>query len=994
MEDRRRPRQLLGRLLPPLLLATGLGLFAQSFFLSRTPFVDRSSCAVGAAGELLQRSLGLGAEEVAFLRDRGFLSNGDAQDASGGKNGGSGCWTPRRADAAAIVVVDALRFDFARDHLPLSVGARLFNHTVHPGASKLYQFVADPPTVTMQRLKGLTTGGLPTFADITGSFGGASVEEDSWVEQLKDAPWNRRRADGRDAKPKMAFVGDDTWADLFPAQFDDCHPYPSFNTRDLDTVDDGCLEHLPRLLDGLVGPRDGYDRLEGGTARNATSFELLVAHFLGVDHVGHTYGPNDPHMERKLHQMDAMLSHTLGVIDDAPRDSCVVAFVLGDHGMTEDGNHGGGTSEEVNAGLFVHFSPGCHADGEAITGEEIGEHSARAFDSIHQIDLVPTISLLLGLPIPYANIGGLVPDLLPAPRGDDKLQPAPVTPHAAIALALNAAQVWKYLDTYSRQSRDLPRDKLRELKELLDGATIVLREAIALSRAESREGGGGDATQASFDSSAWRQACTLYKVFLAESTGLGKQVWTQFNEGGMRLGIALLVVALLAAAPFWKRSVRRELGGIVPLPLRPRAASANGGIKENVKGSEDGPDPSMQPFHCLEVATALAFMIFQCGVLTFSNSYIEHEREIVTFFLSALCLLVFRRWYFASTILSSSAYLPLIVALCARANDIFITGHGLDPSIRLHPAHHSVVFLSSLGGLAMLRRRWLESTPKKADRATLSTAIDVLALLCMAGSWWEKRSLDHSRTGFSMARASIALVLVGLALTLHELVWPRNAAQPRGSRGGNAWSLQKGQIGLFRVLLFLVIVTGPSAASTAAMTVIQCAALRLMMESTGARKVASPVMAAVWRLAMRHSFFATNHHCSFNRLQYSAAFVATNTFHFHLAGSSLFMNTFGWEILGSSLVLVYSRAGRSKMGHARGNVWSWFVFFQALEMVASCVSVSAMKRHLMVWAIFAPRFMFSAVFTAVNLLLWIFDVLVMGLGSQGSRSPDPAAKRG
>jgi len=31
----------------------------------------------------------------------------------------------------------------------------------------------------------LTTGGLPTFADISGSFGGAIVDEDSWLTQLK-----------------------------------------------------------------------------------------------------------------------------------------------------------------------------------------------------------------------------------------------------------------------------------------------------------------------------------------------------------------------------------------------------------------------------------------------------------------------------------------------------------------------------------------------------------------------------------------------------------------------------------------------------------------------------------------------------------------------------------------------------------------------------------------------------------------------------------------
>ena len=83
----------------------------------------------------------------------------------------SGCWLPRKVDSLVILVVDALRFDFARDHLPMSVGARLASQGKNrTTASQLLQFVADPPTVTMQRLKGLTTGSLPTFADISGNM--------------------------------------------------------------------------------------------------------------------------------------------------------------------------------------------------------------------------------------------------------------------------------------------------------------------------------------------------------------------------------------------------------------------------------------------------------------------------------------------------------------------------------------------------------------------------------------------------------------------------------------------------------------------------------------------------------------------------------------------------------------------------------------------------------------------------------------------------------
>jgi hypothetical protein len=44
--------------------------------------------------------------------------------------------------------------------------------------------------------------------------------------------------------------------------------------------------------------------------------------------------------------------------------------------------------------------------------------------------------------------------------------------------------------------------------------------------------------------------------------------------------------------------------------------------------------------------------------------------------------------------------------------------------------------------------------------------------------------------------------------------------------------------------------------------------------------------------------------------------------------------------------------------------------------LASCVSVSLFKRHLMVWAIFAPRFMFAAVFTMLNLAVCLLDLML------------------
>lgn len=284
-------------LLSPILALIGLYKFSTSFFLAKKSMPHASKCEPDSARDLLQNVLKLSKKEVDYLQKHGIISQFTTVKGNGNIQSANGCWMPRRVDAMSVIVVDALRFDFAVEHLPQSIGSRLklesnfqindnSNSTQESkkktGRSQLLRFVADPPTVTMQRLKGLTTGGLPTFADISGSFGGASVDEDSWVQQHHDVP-PYRRGYGSSSKHKsteptrffqMAFVGDDTWIDLFPTQFDEAHPFPSFNTRDLDTVDNGCMEYLPRYLS-----------MFGSIKKDQDSFlEVMVAHFLGVDH--------------------------------------------------------------------------------------------------------------------------------------------------------------------------------------------------------------------------------------------------------------------------------------------------------------------------------------------------------------------------------------------------------------------------------------------------------------------------------------------------------------------------------------------------------------------------------------------------------------------------------------------------------------------------------------------------------------------------------------
>jgi len=121
-----------------------------------------------------------------------------------------------------LLIVDALRFDFAPEFPTIARSL-----AAHPHRSRLYQFVADAPTTTMQRLKGLTTGGLPTFVDIGRSFdAGIDIQEDNWVH-------GAIRAGHR-----VSITGDDTWVSLFPPhRLTKAQPYPSLNVKDIDGCD-------------------------------------------------------------------------------------------------------------------------------------------------------------------------------------------------------------------------------------------------------------------------------------------------------------------------------------------------------------------------------------------------------------------------------------------------------------------------------------------------------------------------------------------------------------------------------------------------------------------------------------------------------------------------------------------------------------------------------------------------------------------------------------
>jgi phosphatidylinositol glycan class O len=140
------------------------------------------------------------------------------------------------------------------------------------------------PTVTLIRVKGMMTGGLNAYFEMSENFGSDKVTEDNILYQMKRS------------ERKVVFTGDYIWKEMFGEYFDEVHAYPSFNVRDLDSLDREASADVLRYV------KEG-------------NFSLLIGHLIGVDHAGHTYSASHKEIERKLNDTEKLLREVIERMD-------------------------------------------------------------------------------------------------------------------------------------------------------------------------------------------------------------------------------------------------------------------------------------------------------------------------------------------------------------------------------------------------------------------------------------------------------------------------------------------------------------------------------------------------------------------------------------------------------------------------------------------------------------------------------------------------------
>ncbi|NWV64378.1 PIGG transferase, partial [Malurus elegans] len=278
-------------------------------------------------------------------------------------------WTkipPPLFKKVVIVLIDALREDFVFG----SKGKQFMPYTtqvVEKGTS--YSFIAEakPPTVTMPRIKALMTGSIPGFIDVVVNLNSPALLDDNLIWQAKTA--------GK----RIIFYGDDTWVKLFPKHFVEYDGTTSFFVSDFTEVDDNVTRHLDRVL-----KREDWD--------------LLILHYLGLDHIGHMTGPNSPLVGPKLREMDNILKKIhISLLSKEEASLPNLLVVCGDHGMSETGSHGGSSEGEVHTPLLFISSAFEKRSGPLAQPERV-----------QQTDLASTLAIGLGLPISRNSVGNLI----------------------------------------------------------------------------------------------------------------------------------------------------------------------------------------------------------------------------------------------------------------------------------------------------------------------------------------------------------------------------------------------------------------------------------------------------------------------------------------------------------------------------------------------------------------------------------------------------------
>ncbi|PVH16767.1 uncharacterized protein CXQ87_004320 [Candidozyma duobushaemuli] len=797
--------------------------------------------------------------------------------------GDSGC-LPAQFEKTVIVVIDALRFDFVipvddadadpyfHNNLPILYDLM----QKQPDNAVLLKFLADPPTTTLQRLKGLTTGTLPTFIDAGSNFNGEAIDEDNWVLQLHKQ------------NKSIAFMGDDTWDGLFKAYINpDLHfPYDSFDVGDLHTVDNGVIEHMYPLLE----------------RSRSKEWDLLIGHFLGLDHVGHRFGPRHHAMKDKLHQMNSVIEDVVNKIDDK-----TLLIVMGDHGMDSTGNHGGDSPEELESTLFFYSKNRKFHINKHDACEYDLSNRGRNYKAVNQIDLVPSISLLMGLPVPYNNLGFPIDEVF----GDDK--------ELNLASHITVEQI----------------NRFREVSNEF-GSEVKFAEKYQFISENYRKHGKNK----KHFSDLIQESKAFQEEFLDHCKGL----WARFDLVLIGLGITVMLLSLSFAITY-SRSI---------------------------------PSVRVSTMSFEFIGSIIAMTLL--GLVSSISIFIVLRPSGVTLQQEQYCVSTFETHWWTIVLLHVCSYLlPTVIKSFYTLTSSYHSaaplwiGTGMKFLMFMNASYWTIEYVENNDYLGNIAKSFIDLGLTESLKLGIARIVLFIALILANFSW--SRGPLCVKIEMSNAPENDSIEMSSDSDDEGETLSPR----PRQPKQPSATIL--GYENVYGSSYFLLIinatcaillVTQPIGAISLCIMVVQLLSLLELYDILNLQR--NLVAVIVFALLGYQHFFSTGHQAAIRSIQWETGFMVNQKVSYILSGLTIILNTFGSFFiicLAVPLITLWRIPPSAKpitlLAQVVTNVTT-LLTYQTIISIMSFIFAAHFRRHLMVWKIFAPRFMLSA------LLLIVFNV--------------------
>lgn len=858
-------------------------------------------------------------------------------------------------------------------------------------------------------------------------------------------------------------MGDDTWLSVFPDSFhpDMSHDFDSFNVEDLHTVDNGVTGNLfPLLTD----------------SPHANKWDFLIGHFLGVDHVGHRVGPDHPTMRAKQEQMNDVLTR---VVDKLDEDTLLV--VLGDHGMDRKGDHGGDGDLEVSSAMWIYSKGPALSIGDSYIPDSLKRTTTFPGATvphrwIQQIDLVSSLSLLLGLPVPFNNLGTVIPELFwRDKKGTEYVR----------ALELNTRQVNTYLSAYRNSSSGGELDSVWNHLQTQWSVTATSTDKLTASIAYTR--------------------------LVLETC---RSLWAQFNVVLMAFGLTTLVLSLLVGWGLFQHSNRTAEQWdewIVELTRRCLIAGAAGAslavvsyMPLQASGLLDGVSFLQMALFGISLGSGLGIVFaapprFQLSwsliplvlhpLAFLSNSFTFWEDRVVPFFLLTTLIPAFLTAFHAPTshLRRRILFFSALFAVCVRLMGIstvcreeqhpwcsitfFAGGTVAEP-----PTSTLYLVLPTCILLPIIIRRILAIS--KSDRGVAAIFLPyILTPTLLSGTaywlmeWMDSTEMWGPDVNLRLMRTVLSWCAMGGSLVFGGVLWaivpvclqivkerlppshdddlnepPKSQvivmgfANAFGSPYFIFWCISLGLVwfttqltgqltlGLATIALLSHLEILDSVRDTKALQSAfetnPSAALELLQSQAGNSASAASLSSSPARVSFSdivpiallalHAFYTTGHQSTIPSIQWKSAFILSSTVTYPSSPLLVLLNTFGpifllalsapllalWNVSplitstpGSPSPL--SAAGTVGLNAVRAGLGTMCYF--AVLVTGSAVGAAALRRHLMVWKVFAPRYMAGAVEVAVVDLgvvvgVWVGVGRVVGkVGGMFGRRPGGGA---